>query len=515
MKKLVYSRLYGIALAAVTVGVFALLLLSRFQLGQIRYFDSDEFAYFHWAHNVFSTRVPFIDFLSYVPPGFVYIVAPLFFFFRGTAVLFAGRVFAWVVFVGICVSLGAIFVSSRGIKWRTYPWTLWLPGLVLAFLPMPADKFLEFRPDNLAMMLALIGTYFHIRGFSGGTKRVWFWAGVLYSVALIVLPKALPQVGIAVLITLGWWLWGNESVKQKSQSVGALVAGMGIPLGVFGIWAVCVARTLHGMDTIIYSLTRLPLEVNRIGDLFGMDPSLFFYPNDVYYGTPGWNIGLIVNHFIWLVGLTIGVVRLCTPFLGGKSEQHGVWSELLLAGSFVAYVAAFMYGYPLRHPQYLIPIAVFVAFYAADAVYGMALASETYPVHRLMFVTAYIVGIIFLCQVGHNVDTGKMAGTNATDVQNLQTALNTIPANTYVLDMVGSTIYFRDPYYVSAVPFGQWEPYLSQPLPDLVQALERTKTVYLYDGRSGRLHTLSPGDQSYIDATYSSVSSIVGLYMKK
>lgn len=496
--------------------LLCVLLWWRYRVGIARYFDADELAYLHWAHNVFAGRLPYVDFLSYVPSGFLYVLAPLFLIAKGTSIFPVGRIFAWVVFTGMCAVLGGIFMLMRGRRgiWGAL-WMFVLPGIFLSFLPMPADKLMEIRPDNLSMLVALVGMYFHIRAFSaGGTRRSWFWAGFFYTAALVILPKALPQAGIAVLVTIGWWIWGGDFRKQKMRAAGSFIAGLFIPAALFAVWVGLIVRSVNQLDTVIYSLLKLPLEVNRIGELFGMDPNLFFYPNDIFYGSSGWNIGLITNHVVWLIGLIVGVVRLCTPFIGGKPERGGVWGELLVAGSFIAYVVAFMYGYPLRHAQYLIPVAVFVAWYAADCIFFIWNVCEKRASYRLLFALGYLAGLCMLYQVAVSVYSPKLAFTDAADVQILQDALTVIGHNAYVLDMVGSTIYFRDPFYVSAVPFGQWEPYLSRPLPDLVQVLERTKTMYLYDGRSGRLHTLSSGDQAYIDANYSLMPTPEGLYKR-
>ena len=67
-----------------------LLLLSflwwHYQLGLIRYFDADELAYLHWAHNVFLGRVPMLDFLMYVPPTFLYLLSLLYIISSGTTI---------------------------------------------------------------------------------------------------------------------------------------------------------------------------------------------------------------------------------------------------------------------------------------------------------------------------------------------------------------------------------------------------------------------------------------------
>lgn len=481
-----------IFLGSLTAIALGLMVWWKFRLGIIRYFDADEMAYLHWAHNVFAGRIPYLDFLSYVPPGFLYVLAPLFWFVGGTSILVAGRIFAFVVFTGIIASVILLFWQVRK------SWLALIAGVFLAFVPLPSDKFLEVRPDNLAMLFVLVGMAFHIDAMGyGGKRRSWFWAGVLYTASLLILPKTLPQVAVSLLVTSAWCVWGDgKRFRERGRAVLSFVMGLGIPVVIFGVWITAVVRNFHQLDTIVYSLTKLPLEVNRIGEIFPMQPDLFFYPNSTYYGAGGWNMGIITNHLIWLVGLSVGAIRLVTPFV--PNGRKGVWAELLIAGSFVAYIATFIYGYPMRHAQYLIPVAVFVAFYAADLMNILWVAFSDRRVYRMVFAVGFLGCLLFLNHINGSVNGPKLAFTNAEDMYALQYVLATIPRNAYVFDMVGSTIYYKDSYYVSGVPFGQWEQYLSRPLPSLRGALEQTKTKYVYQGRLGRVEGLLPIDSAYI-----------------
>lgn len=465
-------------LPIVTGIILGFMLFWKLNLGLTRYFDADEFAYLHWAHNVFTGRLPYRDFLLYVPPGFLWVLSPLFLFFQGTAILTAGRVFAWVVYVGICVALGVILVElrgnrgSRGIgRIRENLWLLFLPGVVLSFLPLPADKFLEIRPDNLAMLMALIGLIGEIRAIREKKKNWFFWAGVLYGVSLLILPKTLPQVAVAVLVGRSW----------------PLVAGIGLPLILFALWALPLG------DMVWYSLTKLPFEVNRLGELYPMGRDLFFYPNEIYYGAKGWSTGLLANHAVWLVGLFVGIHWLLSR-------------EFLIAGSMFAYILAFMYGYELRHAQYLIPIAVFVALFTADGIRkigvigpataklcGVKALGVIGPVTASLYGVKVLGGLVLLwgmLQVFVAVNQPKMAWTNEQDYLRLERVLATVPKDATVFDLVGATIFYNDPYYVSAVPFDQWQRYLSRPLPTLLLP----KGTYIYRDKLGRMDRVVPYD---------------------
>lgn len=473
-------------------------------MGIIRYFDADELAYLHWAHNVFTGRIPMLDFLLYVPPTFLYLLSLLYIFSSGTAILMTGRVLAFVIFVALCTAIGLLFTLVRGereqgglLKESNNIWLFLLPGLFLTFLPLPFDKFIEIRPDNLAMLLSLIGLICQIRLIQYEQKHMALWSGVFYAVSLFILPKALPQAVMSVVVFICWAVWGDIKMRQKRLILlRTFIIGFMMPCIAFGFWVLGVSHSLSQLDTIIYSLTKLPFEVNKLGELFFMQPDLFFYPNSIYYGEGGVSRGLIANHAIWLVGLFVGTVRLLTPFVA--NGKRGVWIELLIAGSFILSIFSYVLWYPMRHAQYLIPVAIFVAYYAADAILIAWNKVRNHPWGTVLFAIVYIVGLGFLYETNRTVNTAKLSYTNVENIRELTSALRIIPKGSYVLDLDGSTIYFKDPYYVSSVPFGQWEPYLSRPLPSLSQALELTNTNYIYDGQLGRVQTLSSKDQAYI-----------------
>lgn len=496
-----------VCVAAMVLIVFIYMALTRFNLGVTRYFDADELAYLHWSYRVFTGSLPYRDFLLYVPPGFLYVLAPVF-FLSGVTPMIASRIAAWGIFLAVTFMLGVIYMAFHP-KAARMPGVFFFPGIILGMLPIPSDKFLEVRPDTLAMLFALCGIWFQIRVQDGARIRFApFASGFAYGLSLVILPKTLPQVLVAGVILAAFLR--SSRWKQAARVLFLWAAGVILPFAVLfaGIQGVGGYGSLMQMT---YSLVTLPFEVNRIGEMFGMRPDLFFYPNTVYYGEDGWNVSLIANHILWFVGLTVGAARLVTPFI--RRGREGVWTELLIAGSLVSHIAAFMYGYPLRHAQYLIPVAALLTLYVADAVYACTVFLGRY--HRvagLVFVCVFLTGLVW---VNDRVVQSKLLLTNSADLHTLQQVMRIIPRGAYVLDLIGATLYYKDPYYVCCVPFGQWEPYLTRPLPDLVEALERTQTAYIYQGKLGRVDSLAPAARRYIHATFEPYNGDPALLIRK
>ena len=493
-------RFISVFLPLIAFCLLSILLYWHFQLGLTRYFDVDEFAHLSWAFQMVSGRRPYVDFLFFFPPGFHLFLMPIFAFGAGIAPIFAARLIQFVIFVLLVgVTIALFWLMRRS-------WIAILAGVFLAFLPMPFDKFLEIRPDTLAVLFAMGGMVCQIlalkgltppcrrAGFSGQkVKPYLFIAGICYGVSLLILPKTLPQVGVAVGVEALRALRFRESFK----GLGNLLTGMFIPISMFVLWTL----TLGNIGQVIYSLTKLPVEANKISQTFIMMPDLFFYPNVTFYGAAGWNTGILVNHAIWLVAIFVGLYRLVAP---GRS-----WSEFLIAATFFVQVIFYVQIVPLKHTQYLIPIAVFIAFYTADAV--DMLWRKTQP--GIFFLLFFLASIWFM-QVFISVNSPKLTWTNADTIKQLTILYKTIPTSEYILDLTGETLYYKHPYVVCCTPFGQSAPYLSRPLPALIGALEKTNTKYIFEGGVKRVTTLEPADQTYIYKNFTPHPFITGLLVR-
>ena len=456
------------------------------QLGLVRYFDVDEFAHLHWTSQMLMGKKPYLDFLTFFPPGFWWFLAPLFSFGWGTtAPIIAARAAMFFVFAATAAVTGLLFWQMR----RSY-WLALFAAAILAFLPLPLDKTVEIRPDNLATLLLLLGVYFQVRVLLKKSEVFSGWAsGFCYGASVVVLTKTVPVILPGVALAAWEWKRGREAIN--------FFAGLSIPLLIVGLWAL----TLGDLGKVWYWLVQLPVEANRISQIFFMAPDLFFYPNGIFYGNNGWSRELLTNHALWIVGLLVGIYRLVVPF--GKAE-------VFVAGTFLLQVVIYVQFIPLKHAQYLIAIAPFVAFYVADGI--LALYRKT---PFTVFVFMFLLLSVYLFQTNDRINRPKLGWTNKEAIAYLEKLYTTVPKTEYILDLDGRTLYYPDPYYACCIPFGQFAPFLSQPLPSLADSLEKTKTKYIYQGQLKRVTTLLPGDQTYIAGHYEPVYGDEQLLVRK
>lgn len=475
----------------ILVGVLLFLLLWRYRVSQARFFDVDEFSYLHWAANIAKGQRPYVDFFLIFTPGFLWVFAPIVkLFWMNAQVFLAARAVSFLIFVGILGSLGHLWKKTR-----TARWTL-LPIIILAFLPMPYDKFLEIRPDNMATLLAFVGLIAQVIAILTGKKSSWFMAGALYMLSLIIFVKTIPFLVVGTAIALIAWRMGEADRK----GVGAFAAGLAVP----AVLLLLYFLSLGDLGLALYSVGKLPFETTQVGKIDIMESHLFFFPNASFYG--GWGItpGLMLNHLFWLIGVFVGVLRLFTPFVTAGGDRKKTLVEALIAGTFITSVYGYVQFFPLKHSQYLIPIAIFIAYYCADGLVELLARLEKRATPA--FLAILVLSAFALVRTTVEVNAPKLAMHNGAQIAETEKLLTTVPEGSAVVDLEGKMLFWPDGYYICCVAFGSFTRFMTRQPPAFSGVLAQENIPYIYQGDSNRLGLLSAGDREYISTYYAPVA---------
>lgn len=463
-------------LSILTYVVIAVVSFVRFRLGIVRYFDPDEFAYLNWAYHVSAGYQPYKDFMMLVTPLYVVFTAPIFWIWQGTDPAIIGRIVAWGIFLLLCIVVGMTYWQAR---------KTWFAGLaifILLILPMPSDKFIEFRPDTLALLFFFIGLWYQMVWDHTLRQKYVFLSGLCYALAFLTLQKIIPFIAIATFFILFRMLVSYRNRISFVQSLLVFVIGISVPLGTFAAWAF----TTGNPALVWYSIVKLPVESSVI-ERFNRVPAFFYFlPNTTYYGTSGYGLGLLATYALWVGGLLACFTRLASSV--GKRKK-GYHIEICIALLFLYSVVSYLWIIPLKHPQYLMFSAPFVAWYIADILHSM---------------WNFFIGVmvVVFCTVFFSVHTPKLAWTNTVTLQKMKDLYAMIPKGSYVLDLEGRTIYYPYPYYVCCLSFGQFGTSLSVRLPSMADALKKTNTMYIYQAEINRIGALSPEDRQFIESYY-------------
>lgn len=491
LRRIIQYVLFGIVL-----GISVYLFVEKYRMGMFRYFDMDELAYLNWTSHTLQGLLPYRDFSFIAGPGILFLLAPVFWIQSSPLFpLFGGRIVAFCMFFSLAIATSALFYIMRR------RWTAIFVVFLLVFLPMPADKFLEIRPDTTAILFVMLGTLFQVlwmqKKDAEKNRLLLFLSGASYGLSLLFMQKTFLHVATASVIV---FLSSRRASRMRTilpYFLGGCI--IGLPLVVRGL-------SLMDADTLWYSLVNAPRELGNMGKAFPIPPLFYFRFIDVYYGISGWNWGFIVNHSLWVVGLTIGGVRFFWSLC--QLPKKEVLTEFLISTLFVVQILAFLFVMPFKHAQYLIPVAVFVVFYVSDGI-DLCWIEAKRSLYTLIVFLFCVSLFLLLCIRGHHdVNDIKYTWINAanqSDIGMLETMLRKIPRTEYVFDMVGLSLYYPQPYFASCSPSGQISQYRTRPFPPLIPALEKTDTKYIYQGNELRFYALSLDDQQYIISHFTPV----------
>ena len=465
----------------------------KYQLAIVRYFDHDELSYLYWARHMVDGSMPYRDFLMYPVPGLLWLLEPVVYFFHGFSTFIAGRIMMYGIFVSLAIALSALFWEMRK------SWIAVVVPLLLVFLRLASDKFMEIRPDTLAVLFVVIGLWIQIRCMNRSISRTrtvsLLCAGICFGASLLVSQKMLVLVGISLLGFIGW---SRMQVQKRNVTSHASIIDIAAILGggaFIGLISLIWFASIGTIPIIWYSLVRLPFEANKLAKLFPVAADFFFRPNDVIYGTGGYHVGYWLNLALWVFGILVGIFRFVTTVTFHESKT--VWQEAIISVNFILSLLLFAYVMPMKHAQYLIPSAVFVVWYCADGLYLFWKESQNTFLHRVCAASLFGV-FLYLLLVGYRLVNEPKSYWRHDQQVELETLLRTIPTTEYVLDFECVSLYYPSPYYLTCMPIGQMTPLMSLKLPTVRKRLEETNTRYIYQGRWHRTQELLPEDQMYI-----------------
>jgi hypothetical protein len=480
----------------------------RFKVSQTRFFDIDEFTHMNWAASIARGEKPYIDFFTFFTPGFHWVYSVLYKFGPPRASVFLeARYLSYLIVIGNTVLVGALFGLLRNKVFAV------LAMILFAWLPMPYDKLFEIRPDNLSLLCCLLA--FVLQAYIATKKPqktniLYAIVGVSYALSMIVLVKMVPFVAFGLLFLLidpDLVNWFMKMIKTRKFDARTLFTTSFVALVSFGI--VCLLflfwlLILGNFGLVWYSLTKLAFEANSAFTYYIMEPHLFFFPNTAFYGAPGISLSLFLNHTIWVMGIVIGAIRLFTPFVSSNGDRRRGYVELMIALTFFAFCFLYVQFYVLKHIQYLIPVSVFIAFYAADGFFLLykRCASWLKGIPILLFFCVLGYGLVITTR---ETNTPKLWGSNTIQLQQMNTLLKMIPQDAEVFDIEGRLVFWKPSYYICCLPFMTYVHNLSLEVEPLIDVLERKKTPVIYQGDTGRLPYFTPEELAYINTHYGRV----------
>lgn len=479
-----------LTLYAILIIILAYLLNWHYRLSLTRYFDIDEFAHLHWGYNLMAGEYPYRDFFYIFPPFFLYPVAFIISVFgRSVNALIGARV---MIFLAFCGMGTMTFLIARKLR-NTL--TAFIAVIVLSILPIPSDKMLEIRPDNIAIFLSLAGLYAFMLAHEKKSQFIFFLAGLFYSLSLGFVPKTIFFLIPPVMILIFDFITKSAVInfKELKRRFLPITAGIILPLVVVVFLFIYYQKpilALQSTTTITASITKL------LGAKFYMRPDIFFYPNDTYYGLPGNSAPFLLN-LLFYFSASVYAIFFMLSALSHKDHEKCV-RDFIVGVSFFLNLYAFVYIFPLKHAQYLIPISPFISIF-------FAILLEKITRHRLVHqhqTTMIIVVMAFFAFIAKDMYKAKARWTNQATLGNISNILAAIPKEERIFDLTGETVFFRDGYYFCCLPYGQYDEGIPFQLPSLEKSLRDNNVHFTHVGEESRLGILPAYHQSIVETYY-------------
>jgi len=425
-------------------------------------------------------------------------------FGRNVTALIMARALVFLFFLLSALLLYLIAKRTRNHK------TALLSVVLFAFLPIPFDKMIEIRPDLLANALSLLGMYLFLLG-EGRKKKFFFLSGLSYALSLGIMPKTFMYL-IPVMVLAIYNLFNSKNIKELFTYFRFFLAPffLGALIPVLIILTSAIQSSDLGLA--IYSMTKMSSNVSKVlGAKFYMFPTHFFYPNDTYYGEPGYSMSYVGNLIIYVFA-SIWAVFSFISFLSHKSRDKCL-GEFIIGSSFFLNLLAFVKIFPLKHAQYLIPLAPFIAYYFADFIFALwrniekilfnIVRNEGRGHLRISIKSAYFLLLfIFLGTAGYRMNTRKMAWNNTYTLEKVKMILRAVPKNASIFDLTGESTFFKCGYYLCALPYGQFDEALGIHIPDIANEFKKRDTKFVHVGSASRLYTIPPMQASYIQDNF-------------
>lgn len=356
---------------------------------------------------------------------------------------------------------------------------------IFLFLPLPQDKLLEIRPDLLATVLSLIGLYLFILFKNRENKSLLFASGLFFSLSLSFVPKTifflLPVLAVAAFDFYRALIKNNLKIYFKSYLFFILGFSVNILFVLFLIF------TWGKTGLSLYSMTIMAGNVTKtLGAKFYMRPDIFFYPNDAYYAVSGFSQPLVINLIIYIAAAVFGIYRFVSSW--AHSDNRKSLAEFLISVSFLINLIAFVKIYPLKHLQYLIPVAPFIAFYFADLLWTVLakITARKQMAENYVYISVIVI-LIYFGLTGYEMYKIKRNWQNRETLNNIKRILQDIPASEPIFDLTGETIFYPNGYYFCCLPYGQYQEAISFNLPNIEKDFESKKTRYIHTGSPDRL----------------------------
>ncbi len=464
---------FFILLIAVSV-----VLLARFHVAIVRFFDPDEFAHLHWAWLMAQGKLPYRDFFFYATPLFQWFLFPLFKLPPSDLVLLLARLWEFALYlINVCY----IFRITQLVT-KSYIVPA-LSILIFVTFPMTFDKTIDIRPDFLMLLPYLIAIERLLAWPVLTIKRV-LTVGLFFGSSFLIFFKIIYALPAAILL-LGFkrhsltvypeFAEGQESVLQDvAKTLIIFSLGFLLPIGLFLVYL--FTNNLQALAWNTFTHTQFVVNTGK--QTFSLFATLSPWPL-VYVSKGGISIPWLVNMGVWISAIG-GIVILW--------KQHKPFA--LFSACFAFPAVLFLVFFPAPYVQYFIPLSAIASILSAISIQNLEYRMQNIErkfrfiiPHSLFFILYSLFLFSFFLQYRDRISP---ASNNEEQLGVIRDVLAISKPTDTFYDMVGSYVFRPDGYFICCHPYAEFVDKLKAKPPTLPQSLISNNTHFLILDRTGQ-----------------------------
>jgi len=263
-----------------------------------------------------------------------------------------------------------------------------------------------------------------------------------------------------------------------------------VPLAILTL----VFLVLGNFNQAIYSIFIMPYEISRArGEAF-FGPIYPFVPNDAFYGLGGHSLPWYLSNLVLFIG-AVGLVKQALQTAFEKCRPI----RLFLLFSFLSFALMVFFVIRITLVQNYLPLFVLLCLAAAD--FLVSLGKKFLRKKRLVWLISWVLLLSIFSFAFWQSAKAHSAWGNDWQVWLIKDILAISEPDDLIFDMTGYHLYRESGYTLCCEVFPQFENSLSQPLPNFIDELKRTRTKFII--QTSRLEALGTEEKAFIEKNYS------------
>ena len=493
---------YGLLIVVVLAMI--LLVVSIIKSAYYYQYDYDELYHVQRTYLIASGLKPYTSFYFIYTSIFQKILMPFFSIFGFSfATLGKVRIFMVLIFA-VRVVLTALLINKI---FNRRAALLFLP--LFLFDPITIFSSMQIRPDNLMMIVYILGLLVFITGFLKSTKLLLFLSGSIFGLSFLILLKIAPQL-VILFIIYGIYCVLNREFKNFILFIDGFILAL-VLFFLYHIFDGSFIPMFKQVFIIPFALPNALINKTYYG---------FFYQPD-----NGFIYGLMEKpltwYYVWILPLlaSAGAYLVLPNFSDNQQKKlTNIDKKKLLIKIFLIVSLVVQYMFLLKLDtvfiQYYIPFQWLLALFSAVMIDDLIFKKFKSGFFHKLIKGGFIILFIILVYVSIQANNARTVFRSEYE-NKLAPIWSQVPPNAAIFP----SILFRPIAFPLSIGDDQlnynnnfWS--VKDMFSSYVDSFEKNKLPYMLIDEPTKIYALEPGLEKYIKDHYQKIDNQINLYKR-